>query len=270
MSIEKGELIGIRDNERKLRKVGAGIKEGFNSLLSGFSKEELLPSFTYMLTAIEVPVSGQEDIWVQLFLMDYSMEEIAHMTKTNRIEVEATMMRIEEELRSVDWKKLQEDLFEDYIEELPVIVPELVPDLVTRDEEVNEVMPDENSIGESPLQEETGVVKEKDRKQVSDGGHVPFTPLGVGTLLEVLQGDTGLFSEVESTMDWRNYALCAQTDPEAFFPEKGGSTRAAKKICARCDVGEECLDYALNHDERFGIWGGLSERQRRKLKKRIV
>ena len=63
-------------------------------------------------------------------------------------------------------------------------------------------------------------------------------------------------------------ALCAQTDPEAFFPEKGGSTREAKRVCSRCDVRADCLDYALAHDERFGIWGGLSERERRRLKRR--
>jgi WhiB family redox-sensing transcriptional regulator len=68
--------------------------------------------------------------------------------------------------------------------------------------------------------------------------------------------------------DWQERALCAQTDPEAFFPEKGGSTREAKRICLGCDVRSECLEYALAHDERFGIWGGLSERERRKLKKR--
>lgn len=68
--------------------------------------------------------------------------------------------------------------------------------------------------------------------------------------------------------EWVERALCAQTDPEAFFPEKGGSTREAKKVCASCDVRGECLDYALAHDERFGIWGGLSERERRKLKRR--
>ncbi len=67
--------------------------------------------------------------------------------------------------------------------------------------------------------------------------------------------------------DWRDYAICAQTDPEIFFPEKGGSTREAKKVCNSCDVREACLDYALEHDEKFGIWGGLSERERRKLKK---
>ena len=55
---------------------------------------------------------------------------------------------------------------------------------------------------------------------------------------------------------WQDRALCAQTDPEAFFPEKGGSTREAKKICLGCEVRHECLDYALAHDERFGIWGG--------------
>jgi WhiB family transcriptional regulator, redox-sensing transcriptional regulator len=71
-------------------------------------------------------------------------------------------------------------------------------------------------------------------------------------------------------LSWQERALCAQTDPEAFFPEKGGSTREAKKVCLACDVRGECLEYALAHDERFGIWGGLSERERRKLKKRAV
>ena len=69
---------------------------------------------------------------------------------------------------------------------------------------------------------------------------------------------------------WQERGLCAQTDPEAFFPEKGGSTREAKKVCLTCDVRQECLEYALANDERFGIWGGLSERERRKLKKRAV
>ena len=69
---------------------------------------------------------------------------------------------------------------------------------------------------------------------------------------------------------WQERALCAQTDPEAFFPEKGGSTRGAKKVCVGCEVRSECLEYALANDERFGIWGGLSERERRKLKKRAV
>jgi len=70
--------------------------------------------------------------------------------------------------------------------------------------------------------------------------------------------------------EWQERALCAQTDPEAFFPEKGGSTREAKRICTGCEVSAECLEYALAHDERFGIWGGLSERERRRLKRRAV
>ncbi|NLI19921.1 MAG: WhiB family transcriptional regulator [Actinomycetales bacterium] len=74
----------------------------------------------------------------------------------------------------------------------------------------------------------------------------------------------------DGALSWQERALCAQTDPEAFFPEKGGSTREAKRVCASCEVRGECLDYALAHDERFGIWGGLSERERRKLKRRAV
>lgn len=65
--------------------------------------------------------------------------------------------------------------------------------------------------------------------------------------------------------EWRDFALCAETDPEAFFPEKGASTREARQVCRACPVRAECLEYALDHHERFGIWGGLSERERRKL-----
>lgn len=74
----------------------------------------------------------------------------------------------------------------------------------------------------------------------------------------------------EEELGWQERALCAQTDPEAFFPEKGGSTREAKRVCLTCDVRNDCLEYALANDERFGIWGGMSERERRKLKKRAV
>jgi WhiB family redox-sensing transcriptional regulator len=95
--------------------------------------------------------------------------------------------------------------------------------------------------------------------------------------LSVVDFDTAPLTELDMFVDlfdmvdepeWQERALCAQTDPEAFFPEKGGSTREAKRICSGCEVKAECLEYALAHDERFGIWGGLSERERRKLKKR--
>ena len=72
----------------------------------------------------------------------------------------------------------------------------------------------------------------------------------------------------DGVLSWQDQALCAQTDPEAFFPEKGGSTREAKRICVGCEVKQECLEYALMQDERFGIWGGLSERERRRLKRK--
>jgi WhiB family redox-sensing transcriptional regulator len=76
--------------------------------------------------------------------------------------------------------------------------------------------------------------------------------------------------DLPEELAWQERALCAQTDPEAFFPEKGGSTREAKRVCMSCDVRAECLSYALANDERFGIWGGLSERERRRVKKRAV
>jgi WhiB family redox-sensing transcriptional regulator len=65
---------------------------------------------------------------------------------------------------------------------------------------------------------------------------------------------------------WQEDARCAQSDPEAWFPEKGGSDAAAKKICKGCPVKDECLDWALTHDEQHGVWGGLSGPERKQLK----
>lgn len=62
--------------------------------------------------------------------------------------------------------------------------------------------------------------------------------------------------------EWHDRALCAQTDPEAFFPEKGGCIRAAKRVCQACEVRAECLESALENDEQHGIWGGLSVNER--------
>ncbi len=64
---------------------------------------------------------------------------------------------------------------------------------------------------------------------------------------------------------WMADALCAQVGTDEWFPEKGGTTLPAKAVCASCDVRAQCLQYALEHGERYGIWGGLSEKERRRL-----
>lgn len=74
-----------------------------------------------------------------------------------------------------------------------------------------------------------------------------------------------LGDEAEEELTWQGDALCAQTDPEAFFPEKGGSARVAKAVCAQCTVRQECLEYALSHDTQYGVWGGLSPKQRQRI-----
>ena len=66
---------------------------------------------------------------------------------------------------------------------------------------------------------------------------------------------------------WQDRARCREFDPEIFFPERGGSSKAARAVCAKCEVRAHCLEYALNNKEQFGIWGGTSERERRRLRK---
>lgn len=65
------------------------------------------------------------------------------------------------------------------------------------------------------------------------------------------------------TTRWQQRAACRGMDPELFFPGRGESTREAKAACAQCPVRDECLSAAYGGSERFGIWGGLSERERR-------
>ena len=62
---------------------------------------------------------------------------------------------------------------------------------------------------------------------------------------------------------WQDSAKCQGMDPRIFFPEKGQTADLARVICAACEVRTPCLEDALSHHERFGIWGGTTERQRR-------
>jgi WhiB family redox-sensing transcriptional regulator len=117
-----------------------------------------------------------------------------------------------------------------------------------------------STISHRPVDGGKGATVSEYRNSVPDNWFVDPVSLGVPGVRRPDDDDGAL--------SWQGDALCAQTDPEAFFPEKGGSTRDAKKICGQCEVKAECLEYALSNDERFGIWGGLSERERRRLRRR--
>ncbi len=78
------------------------------------------------------------------------------------------------------------------------------------------------------------------------------------TLIEALAVDD---------LSWQDYSNCRGADADLFFPERGASTRKAKAICNACQVQGECLEFAIVQSEKFGIWGGLSERERRKIRK---
>ncbi|MFG2878891.1 WhiB family transcriptional regulator [Streptomyces sp. NPDC048337] len=73
-------------------------------------------------------------------------------------------------------------------------------------------------------------------------------------------------TETATATAWYDLALCAQTGPGFFFPEPGSSLRDAKRVCGACEGRAACLEYALANDERFGVWGGLSESERHALR----
>lgn len=67
---------------------------------------------------------------------------------------------------------------------------------------------------------------------------------------------------------WTVDAACKDKPQELFYPTRGEEVGLAKEICAGCPVRQPCLDYALDNGERFGVWGGTSERERRRIRRR--
>lgn len=68
-------------------------------------------------------------------------------------------------------------------------------------------------------------------------------------------------------LSWQDRANCRGGVADLFFPERGASTRAAKAICRECQVRIDCLEFAIRNNEKFGIWGGMSERERRRVRR---
>jgi WhiB family redox-sensing transcriptional regulator len=91
---------------------------------------------------------------------------------------------------------------------------------------------------------------------------VAITAVGKEYNVEIVE----LMSGMEDR-GWQARANCMGVDPDLFFPERGASTREAKEVCRGCVAREDCLEYALDNGEKFGIWGGMSERERRRLRR---
>jgi WhiB family redox-sensing transcriptional regulator len=70
----------------------------------------------------------------------------------------------------------------------------------------------------------------------------------------------------EAEPEWMLRGACNGVRGDLFFPSRGESSKEAKAICSGCEVRETCLDYALEHGEKWGVWGGASERERRKIR----
>ncbi len=69
-------------------------------------------------------------------------------------------------------------------------------------------------------------------------------------------------------LEWMSRGLCASVPPSTFFPSDGAGVEAARKICAGCPVKDACLEHALTHRIDHGVWGGCSERERRRILQR--
>ena len=77
----------------------------------------------------------------------------------------------------------------------------------------------------------------------------------------------GIIAKPDLDTGWKDYSNCLGVDPDLFFPERGASTREAKEVCRGCVVRGDCLEYALLKGEKFGIWGGMSKRERRRIRR---
>lgn len=92
-------------------------------------------------------------------------------------------------------------------------------------------------------------------------------PVNATDFIQVVRTEPEAEGTEEDGQRWQERANCLGVDPDLFFPERGASTREAKAVCRSCEVRVDCLEYALAHGEKFGIWGGLSERERRRVRR---
>jgi WhiB family redox-sensing transcriptional regulator len=96
----------------------------------------------------------------------------------------------------------------------------------------------------------------------SDADSAPVvSPASVGAITRMAR------KNLQLDTSWQELANCLGVDPDLFFPERGASTREAKEVCRGCVVREDCLEFALANGEKFGIWGGMSERERRRIRR---
>ena len=91
-----------------------------------------------------------------------------------------------------------------------------------------------------------------------------MNPYGISSCVRTLPLEP---AEPAEDLAWMDGALCAQADPERWFPDLGQPAGIARRVCRQCPVRAECLDYALETNQEFGVWGGTSERERRRLKR---
>lgn len=111
-----------------------------------------------------------------------------------------------------------------------------------------------------PNRDRTATTIDDKKQALGSADAIPGT-----NLLNRNRNVSDILASISTRPRWHVDAPCSQADPEAFFPEKGESYAGAKRICGRCDVREQCLEWALDNRERFGVFGGLSERERRSL-----
>ena len=76
------------------------------------------------------------------------------------------------------------------------------------------------------------------------------------------------FINMGNERKWMDDAACRETDPDLFYPESAVANKDAKKVCQTCSVVTQCLEYALDHPEEWGIWGGTSQEERKVMRRR--
>jgi WhiB family redox-sensing transcriptional regulator len=82
--------------------------------------------------------------------------------------------------------------------------------------------------------------------------------------------DPGLMVPITEERPWAAFAVCRDRDPDTFFPVTADGEREAIRICQGCPVRIDCLEFAMEARVRFGVWGGVTEKQRRSVRRQIA
>lgn len=248
------------------RSPGSNIRRVFDHFAQLIGGDSLLPYFNGLLNRAGIQINAQEDVWIQLFLMGTSVDQIADLTESKPDLVAELISKIDKLLRKFG---SHESFVAPLPEQIPTVLGTEFEEPISRSTEPEALKPETtNRPKAAPTRRprrSKPIAKEPSGTEVAPSEQAPVVhPVAVSfrSLLE-------LNLAYDPSRSWVANAYCAGSNTEDFFGTSKWSIKSAKEKCYSCKVARSCLAAALVNDEHYGVWGQMSQPEIQRLRRDI-